>query len=168
MATETVSTSSFRPEEAETGEAGFIDTAFFLPSGDHYVVAMADGTMTLWDRVADEQVETALPNSPLGFSGLAPDGTLAVARGDVQDGEVVAPGVGFWDPFTGADVGGATLELPPGAVPRSFSFSSDMRYLAAAAVDALLVWDLTTGRLTAGSTGAAVGAQHHRVPSRRP
>ena len=157
VATERVTTSSFRPGQTETGEPGFIDTAFFLPTGDHYVVAMADGRMTLWDRAADKQVETALPNSPLGFSGLAPDGTLAVARGDVQDGEVVVPGVGFWDPFTGADFGGATLELPPGTVPRSFSFSSDMRYLAAAAIDALLVWDLTTGRLTAGSTGAASG-----------
>ena len=87
------------------------------------------------------RLETALPNSPLSWS--APDGTLAVARGDVETARW-SPGVGFWDPFTGADLGDATLELPPDTVPRSFSFSSDMRYLAAAAVDALLVWDLTT------------------------
>ena len=52
-------------------------------------------------------------------------------------------------------LGGTPLDLPPGAAPSAFSFSSYMRYLAGSApTDQLLVWDLNTGHLTVGSTGA--------------
>ena len=96
------------------------------------------------------------------------DGRLAIARGDVGIGGLVAPVVGFWDPATGGDLGGTPLDLPAriGTVDVLVlqRYSLPRRLGAEPAARR----NLSTGQLTVGSTSALNEVKAIAFDPRRP
>lgn len=112
----------------------------FVKDGTRFVVPASDGSLTLWDRAARQRIDVALPTSPVGLAGIAPDGTLAIG---LADGVVM-----FWDLDAAAELRRVSLEgFPVDRFFDDFALSSDMSLLAAAEDDGqVYVWQLTTGQ----------------------
>jgi WD40 repeat protein len=175
VASMTKTTSSFSPPDDESGRHTLVSGAFLLSPGDRFAVTTyAGGPTTLWDRITDQLIDSSLPGSALGIAGPTTDGRLAVAQGATHDGVVEGPGIEYFDLATGADLGGTSLDVPMGTVlrnlatPGNFTFSDDMHYLAGSTRDTLVAWDLTTGALTPGTTGAATGLNAIAFDPRHP
>ena len=163
--TERADESAFRPPERPARRTP--STRWFVPSGDQYFVSTSTDRSrcgTGRGPAIDRPCRTPRWTSPARrrTAGWRSRGATS------SNGEVAGPGVGFWDPATGAELGGTPLDLPPRARRQLVLVLQDQRYLAGAAPDALLVWDLTTGHLTAGSTGAATGLSAIAFDPQRP
>ena len=132
------------PLQTAAGPNGGVYGVAFSPSGTRLASADSDGTVRLWDLIADRPV-----GAPLHASGH--DGARAVAFS--RDGRLLASAGGdgtvrLWNPATGQPVG-APLQTgsgPAGGV-YGVAFSPDGTRLASAGSDGTVrLWDPATRR----------------------
>ena len=135
------------------------DDVAFLSRHEGNTVRKGDDFGLVWWNAKSGETRTLIDDKPLAFAAVSPDGTLfaaALGAKDADGNPVGEPEISVWDVATGAH----KFSLPTDLTYGQLAFSENNRYLASAALNQQLVFDLET-REIAFATGRAASHTVH-------
>ena len=115
-----------------------VDLVAMTPDGHYGFSGSRDKTLRLWDLIAGRELRTVRVGTEVSHVALTPDGRYGLSAG--SDG-----GLKYWDLQNGVEL--RTLTGHAEAI-RSIAFCRDGRRGISASVDAVKVWELSTGQET--------------------